>query len=141
MFPKNRINIFYRILCLICYILVLFFSNSNFTLLLLLFYYCIFALTEKSFRNIELIVITVLVLGICYLLNNYWPVRIMLIVDYVYYFIDTLYYVEEDEKLEISKKEYVRFGNSKKKKKGSNNITAIYVTVHLVLLFLAIMVG
>ena len=62
-----------------------------------------------------------------------------MLIDYVVYFLDTTYYIEEKEIVKISKKDYVRFAN--KKKKGSNNISAIYITIHLVLLVIAIVVG
>lgn len=137
MFPKNRVNIFYRVLCLISFIAVIVFINSIKTLQILFLVYCFFALSEKSFRNIEMIIISIVVFLICYLLNNYIAMKIMLSLDYIIYFLDTSYYVEEE--ITISEKEYIRF--KKKKKKGSNNILAVYLTVHLVVLFLAILVG
>jgi hypothetical protein len=60
-----------------------------------------------------------------------------LIIDYSFYFLDTSYYRQEDEVVDT--KNYLRF--KKNKKKGSNNITAVYLTVHLGLLFVAIVVG
>lgn len=140
MFPKNRINIIYRLLCLISYIVVVYVADSLRTLLVLFLAYCFLALCEKSFRNIEFIIITILALGICYLLKNYILFKIILIIIYSFYFLDTSYYIEEKE-IRISEKDYIRFKNKKNKKKGSSNITAFYLTLHLVILFLAIMVG
>ncbi len=142
MFPKNRISLFYRLLCLISFLLVIIFTNNQISLIFILLMYCCFGLMEKSFRNIEFIIITILILGICYLLNNYWLYKIVLLIDYSYYFLDTSYYNIDDDETIIDKKEYVRFAKVKKKsKKGSNNISAIYVTLHLGLLFMAIVVG
>ena len=137
MFPKNKINIIYRFLCLISYLAVILVTNSNITLFILLFMYFFLGLSEKSFRNIEFIVITLILLLVCYLLKNYWLFRIMLVIDYSFYFLDTPYYGEDEV---VSKNDYVRFVKVKKKK-GSNNITAVFVTLHLVILLLAIVVG
>lgn len=138
MFPKKRINLLYRLLCLVSFIVVIILINSIKTLLILFLAFAIFALSEKSFRNIELIVISIVILGICYLLNNYIAFKIMMILDYSIYFIDTSYYEVSENKL--SDKEYIRFTKNKKKK-GSSNVLALYLTVHLVVLFLAILVG
>ncbi len=138
MFPKSRINMIYRLLCLISFAITIYVVDSIKTLMILFFAYCMFALCEKSFRNIELIVISIVILGICYLLDGYALFKVMLMIDYAFYYLDTNYESETVEK--PSKKEYLRFVN-KKKKKGSNNIIAIYLTVHLVILFLAIWVG
>ncbi len=140
MFPKNRINIIFRLLCLISYAIVILTINSVKTLIILSIVYCFFALGEKSFRNIELIILSIVLLWISHLLNNYLLFRIILAIDYIFYYLDAGYYVREEEKIVVSEKDYIRFKNTNKKK-GSNNIVAIYLTVHLALLFLAIMVG
>ena len=144
MFPKNKINIIFRLLCLISYIIVIFVTNSARTLVIIGVIYALFALGEMSFRNIELIVISIVLLWISHLLDNYILFRIILLIDYCFYFLDTTYYYVEEKpiKKEFNEKNYIRFKNTReKKKKGSSNINAIYLTVHLVLLFLAIMVG
>ena len=142
MFPKNKIDLFYRLLCLFSYIGVIFLIKSIAPIMILFVIYCVLALTERSFRNIELLVISLIILFICYLFDNYWVFRIMLSIDYIFYFLDTSYYIDEDvEEIKLSEKDYVRFKKVDKKKKGSNNITALYLTVHLGLLFLAIMVS
>lgn len=139
MFPKNKIDIIYRLLCLISYITALFIVNSHITLIILGVIYAFFALCEKSFRNIEFIVITIIIFFICRLMDNYLLYKLMMIFDYCYYYLDTGYYIFNEEKIVVSKKEYIRF--SKNKKKGSNNLLAVYLTVHLGLLVIAIMVG
>ena len=141
MFPKNKINIVFRLLCLISYITVILTVNSISTLMIITVAFCFFALGEKSFRNIVLIIMTIIILWLSYLLNSYLLFRIMLLIDYSCYFLDTSYYFVENEKVVLSENDYIRFNNKKKKKKGSSNIAAIYLTVHLVILFLAIMVG
>ena len=140
MFPKNKINIIYRFLCLLCYLVTIFVINNNITMFILLLIYLVFALSEQSFRNIEFIIITLVILGICYLLNNYLLFKFILAFDYCFYFLDTTYYVTLKEEVKITKNDYVRFVKVKKKK-GLNNITAVYLTIHLVLLLLAIVVG
>ena len=63
----------------------------------------------------------------------------MLIVDYIVYFLD---YKTVKESIKITEKEYIRFSKVKKKnKKGSSNSIAVYITLHLVILFITIMVG
>lgn len=138
MFPKNKVNLIYRLLCLICFIVVIIMINSLKSLIVLFIAYSILALLERSFRNIELIIISLLLLGLSYLLGYYWIFKVILLIDYAFYFIDSSYYEEEDEL--IDKEDYIRFKKSNKKK-GSNNITAIYLTIHLVILFVAILVG
>ena len=138
MFPKNKICLLYRLLCLVCYIGVILLVDSITSLIVLFIFYSILAISEKSFRNIEFIIISMIILLICYLLNNYWLFKIMLIFEYCFYFLDTSYYVI-DEVISVDEKDYIRFKNNKKK--GSNNLLAVYLTVHLVLLFVAIVVG
>ena len=48
--------------------------------------------------------------------------------------------IKSELEIKISEKEYIRF-SKKRKKKGSNNVLAVYLTVHFVILFLAILVG
>ena len=140
MFPRNKINIIYRLLCLISYIVVIYMINSFNTLLILLFAYIFYALCERSFTHIELIVFTIVILGLCCIFDNFIGLKIMLSIDYVYYFLSFTY---DDYGYEpISNEEYMRFAKRKKKrKKGSSNMVAVYLTIHLVILFLAIMVG
>ena len=139
MFPKNKINIIYRLLCILCYIGVILFINSTTTLIILFIFYIVLALSERSFRNIEFIIVSIIVLLLCYLLSNYWLFKIMLIIEYSFYYLDTAYYIETKEV--INENDYIRFKNNKKKKKGLNNIIAVYLTVHLVILFVAIVAG
>ncbi len=137
MFPKNKVNLIYRLLCLISYLIVIAFVNSLVTTIILLVFFTILGICEKSFRDIEFIIISLAIWGLCYLFNNYILLKIILIIDYSFYFLDTSYYRQEDEVVDT--KNYLRF--KKNKKKGSNNITAVYLTVHLGLLFVAIVVG
>ena len=141
MFPKNKINIVYRILCLICYSLVILLINNNASLIVLLILYCILALLEKSFRNIELIIISIILLWVSYLLKNYVLFRIILLIDYSFYFIDASYYIAEERSI-VKENDYIRFKKvNKKNKKGLNNMLAMYLTVHLVVLLLVIVIG
>lgn len=139
MFNKKNISIIYRILCLVCYVVVILLVNSLNTLIALSLVYCFLGLWENKFRNIELIVITLFLLGIGYLFNFYILFKLMLIIDYIVYFLD---YKTVKESIKITEKEYIRFSKIKKKnKKGSSNSIAVYITLHLVILFITIMVG
>ena len=135
MFPKNKVYMVYRFLCLVSYITVIILINSMKTLLILLAAYLVFSLLERNNKNIELFIVTLIILGICFLLNNYIAFKVALVIDYIFYFLDVSYH----EEIVVSNKEYIRF-TKKKKKKGSNNISAVYLTFHLVILFLAILV-
>ena len=97
--------------------------------------FIVFALNERSFRNIELIIIIGLTLWISTLIDSNIFFKILLLIDYALYFLDASYYNIEEEAT-ISENDYIRFKNNKKKKKGSNNILALYLTLHLVILFL-----
>ena len=140
MFPKNKIDIFYRVICLLSYIIAIFIVNSLTSIIILGVIYAVFALCEKSFRNIELIILSIIIYAICYLLNNYLLFKIMLAINYCIYYLDTGYY-EVDEKVVVSKKDYIRFSYCKKKKGSTDNLLAVYLTVHLGLLVIAILVG
>jgi len=141
MFPKNKINIVYRLLCLFSFIMVILLTKSSISLIVLFIIYCVLTIPEKNFRNIEFMAITLLLLLFCYWINNYLLLRIMLIVDYVLYSLDSSYYVSEKEEILFNQKEYIRFAKNNQNKKGTNNLSAIYITVHLVLLVIAIVVG
>ena len=142
MFPKNKINIIYRLLCLISYLIVIIIINNTRTIVILMTAFIFLGLCEMSFRNIELIVITLVLWWLSHLLNYTLLLKIILIIDYLFYYLDTKYYLVEKEEKKMNEKDYIRFKyNKKNKKKGSNNITALYLTVHMTILFLAIMVG
>lgn len=138
MFKKENINIIYRILCLVCYTVVIFLVNSINTLIALTLFYILLGLLDNNFRSIEFIVITLFLLGIGYLFNYYLLFRIMLVIDYFIYFFN---YIPVKNIKKLSKKEYIRFSKLNKNKKGSSNTIAIYLTIHLIVLFIAIMVG
>lgn len=138
MFKKENINIIYRILCLVCYTVVIFLVNSINTLIALTLFYILLGLLDNNFRSIEFIVITLFLLGIGYLFNYYLLFRIMLVIDYFIYFLN---YIPVKNIKKLSKKEYIRFSKLNKNKKGSSNTIAIYLTIHLIVLFIAIMVG
>lgn len=138
MFKKENINIIYRILCLVCYTIVIFLVNSINTLIALTLFYILLGVLDNNFRSIEFIVITLFLLGIGYLFNYYLLFKIMLAIDYFIYFLN---YIPVKNIKKLSKKEYIRFSKLNKSKKGSRNAIAIYLTIHLVVLFIAIMVG
>lgn len=138
MFPKNKISLLYRLLCLVCYVGVILVVNNIRTLVVLYVAFIVFALNERSFRNIELIIITGLTIWISTLIDSNIFFKILLLIDYALYFLDASYYNIEEEAT-ISENDYIRFKNNKKK--GSNNILALYLTIHLIILFVAIMVG
>lgn len=138
MFNKKNVSIIYRVLCLICYVIVILLVDSVTTLMALTLVYCFLGLYDNDFRNIELIVITLFLLGIGYLFNYYLIFKIMLIIDYVIYFLN---YIPVKSIKKLSKKEYIRFSKLNKSEKGYSNTIAVYLTVHLIVLFITILVG
>ena len=144
MFPKSKINLFYRILCMLAYIGVIIFINSFITLLVLTISFFILTISEKKVENLFLYVITIIIFVICLTVKNYLYLRIIVCFDYIFYFLSAIDYSEEYIEEDIVRDQnYIRFKTIKKiKKKESNNmLCTAFVLMHMILLLLAIVVG
>ena len=143
MFPRGKVDLLYRILCMLAYVSVIIFINSNTTLFIVILAFFLFTITERRFENYFLYGITALAFIISFTLGNYILLRIAVVIDYIYYFlsVETL----DDEIMEVKRDQYyVRFDTKRKeriKKQDNNVLCTLFVTVHLVLLLLTVLVG
>ena len=143
MFPRGKVDLLYRILCMLAYVSVIVFINSNTTLFIVILAFFLFTIIERRFENYFLYGITILAFIISLTLDNYILLRIAVVIDYIYYFlsVETL----DDEIMEVKRDQYyVRFDTKRKeriKKQDNNILCTLFVTVHLVLLLLAVLVG
>ena len=168
MFKKKEIDLIYRIICLFVFIIVVTYVRSIITLSILALFFVFLTRDDVRILAIILYFVTAISFMACFNSVDYTLFRIALIMDTAYYFliIPTLDDVVKmvlglkdepnEEKIEdkVEKVQnklntdsyYIRFSNDKKiekinKKKKSEAISAIYVTAHLLLLFIAIVVG
>ncbi len=144
MFPKSKVNVFYRVLCMLAYMGVVLFIDSKITLIILMIGFFIYTINEKKVENIYLYVATIVSFVMCLTIGYYFLLRIMVFFDYMYYFLSAPSYDDLllEEEIDTDQK-YIRFKEIKKKKKKEDNnmLCTIFVTVHMVVLLLAIVVG
>ena len=149
MFPRNKVDFLYRMLCLIAFLLVIIFIYSSTTVTIIALAFYVLTIFEKRFENIFLYIVTGIVFILCLTMGSYILLRIITVIDYLHYFLntDTLDDFDdlEDISYEVKRDEhYIRFENKKIKKierKDNNRLCTIFVVVHMVLLLLAIVVG
>ena len=146
MLQNNRIHILCRIICLITFVLVILHVNSFITLSLLTIAFYLF--TRNDINKVLSIwhIITIIVFIVSYLTSSYWILKIVLIIDLGYYFLNnTIFDNDVIKKTNIVfDKYFIRFKNINKKGRNeidSNLLYTIYLTVHLFILFISIMVG
>lgn len=165
MFKKKEIDFIYRLICLLTFITVIVYVKSIVTLSILALFFVF--LTRDDVRILALILyfVTAITFMACFSSIDFTLFRIALVFDTIYYFliippidevVDKILGIEkkiDKEKLEEKTEEvqsklntdnyYIRFSNKKKiaKKKKNADICTIYITAHLLLLFIAIMVG
>ena len=140
MFPRNKVNLLYRLLCLIAFLMVIIFIKSNITLIIIAVSFYILTITERRIENIFLYAVTIVVFIMCLVINNYFLLRIVTIIDFLHYFLnnDTLDdEIEEDIKRD---EHYIRFEKKERKVVDNNRLCTIFVLVHMVLLLIAIVV-
>ena len=146
MFQNSRINIILRIVCLLTFIMVIIFSNSFITLSLLTVYFYLFTRNDHLPFVILWRIITIIVFLICCFTNNLYLLKIVLCLGLAYYFLINPYGNIDDEieeKVELDKY-IIRFKKIKiirKEAINRNMIHTIYITVHLFILFITIVVG
>ena len=141
MFPRNKVDLIYRLLCLLAFIFVIVFINSLVTLFIIALVFLVFSITEKRFENYFLYILTLVLFLICMSINNYFLLRVILIIDYVHYYLNVSVLDDDifDNELERNQK-YIRFKEEKKERKDNNLLCTIFVTVHIIVLLLAIVV-
>ncbi len=141
MFQNNRINIICRVVCLLTFIIVILFAHSFITLSLITLFFYLFTRND----DIKLIhLITIILFLISYFTNNSFILKMILVIDMMCYFLIKPY----EEKIMYNNinclnKYSIRFFgvNNRKDIVDNNWFHTIYVTIHLLILFITIMVG
>ncbi len=157
----SKINIIYRLICLFTFLFVIIFVNNISTVFILFIIIFLLNIRSNDYKSSILLLLTFLIFIICYYFKKYDIFRIMVIVNYSYYFIN---YEKEDkeyknikkgekiDKIEESKEERKEILNVKKQEnkliRFGNNInyynsdhTIFYIFIHLFLLFISIVIG
>ena len=140
MFPRSKVNLLYRLLCLLAFLIVIIFINDYITLLILTIAFYVLTFLERDIRIIFLQIITIILFIFCLSMNSYLLLQIILIINYIYYFLGVNYGCISDEIIERNLR-YIRFENNNKRKEDNNMLCTIFVTVHIMILLLSIMVG
>ncbi len=166
MFKKEKIDFTYRLVCLITFCFVILFSNNILTLAFLSFFFFLSTKNENNFLYTIFFFLTFVFLTFDYLGNfNFILSKFVIILSYLYYFLiipsfsskvkrnvdnylNKKFHIDEqiDETKDddvVDDYDYIRFSKNRKKKviKKSDLPTTIYVTYHLVILFLTIVLG
>ena len=143
MFPREKIDYLYRLLCLLAFLIVVLFINSSTTVIIITIAFYILTIFEKRFENIFLYIVTGIIFIICLTMYNYLLLRIITCIDYIHYFLNNerLDDFIDDEEIVKRNEKYIRFEKKKGKKVNNNELCTVFVIVHLVLLLLAIVVG
>ena len=148
MLQNRKVHILCRIICLITFVLVTVHVNSFITLSLLTIAFYLFTRNDNDKVLLLWYVITIIVFLISYLTSSYWILKIVLIIDLGYYFLnkpsqlfDNFVVVKNNI---VFNKYFIRFKEVNKKRKDeidSNLICTIYLVVHMFILLVSIMVG
>ena len=146
MFERGKIDLLYRLLCLLAFLIVIIFINSYVTVIIITISFFALTITERRVENIFLYVMTLIVFILCLVMKNYFLLRIVSCVDYIHYFINNEVFDEDEFKEEkgIIKRDthYIRFKKNEERNVVSNNsLCTLFVVVHMVLLLIAIVVG
>ena len=140
-----KIRMIYRIICLLAYVIVIFFIKSDITLVFLGIFFLTISFINRNSINKIFYLLSILFLLISFLNKDSIGFKVFLIIDYIYYFINYDYhYLYKIDKIEserevdykIDEETYYRFGSNKKILRET-----WYVTIHLTILLLSIMVG
>lgn len=145
MFQNNRISIILRIVCLVTFIIVILFNKSIITLSLLTIFFYSFTRNENDSLLFWWNIITIISFIISYITGHLYLLKIVLTIGLSYYFlvINHQDIEESNKKVFVIDKYFYRFKNNTLRKDviDINLINAIYITVHLFILFVTIMVG
>lgn len=146
---NHNVDIIYRLICFVVFSVVLLSLKNLTSFLVLLFFLFINSFSEKNNTFPLLYLLCIIMFIISFYLDKFIFIRIILIISYLYYFINvTKLNIIFKTKGQIEKKEnendYVRFKNSKEEDINTIEInlnTTIYVTIHFLFLFISILVG
>ena len=148
MFQNSVINVILRIVCLLTFVIVIFFTKSFITISLLTIVFYLFTRNDRFPLMLWWHIVTIVTFLFCYFTNNFILLKIVLIGGLAFYFIvnpygDSFSIIKKVKKVTLNKY-FIRFKKIDIERKdviNRNLINAIYVTVHLFILFITIMVG
>ena len=107
-----------------------------------------YKVNEKNYLVTLWHIITIIIFLVCYLTDNYIILKIVLIIDLGYYFLNNPTILPDNvstiKESIVFNKYFIRFKDFNKKGKeviNNNLLCVVYVTVHLFILFMAIVVG
>ena len=142
MFPRNRVDVLYRLLCLIVFIITILFIDSSLTVIIISISFYLLTISERRIENIFLYVITIVAFIMCLVLDHYLLLRLVTVIDFIHYYLNVDTVISEDESLEITRDEhYIRFKKEERKIDNNNKLCTIFVLVHMIILLVAIVVG
>lgn len=156
MFEKEKIDLIYRVICLLTFMFVTLLVKNIITLAILILFFYFSIKKENDLVYFFLSILTFLSFAVGYVADNYTLLKLMLMIDYIYYFlsipsvnalINSMLSRKKEKSTdlenEMSEEELFRFKNikNKKKKRELNLSGTIYLTFHLGILFLSIVVG
>lgn len=145
MYEKNNVKFIYRIICLVTFIVALLSLNNYVTSIMLLIIFFIIIHRFSNYFFSFLAIISFVLFIISFILNNYSLLNFLVIIDYSYYFlsISNSYEMDiDDEEIDLTDDELIRFREERKDvRKGLDIVNTKYLTFHLGILFLTIVVG
>ena len=170
---EKEIDIYYRYVCLLPFLVVIILSNNIITYILLGIMLFIGNMKKDNILFLIMIIITF----ICFFINNLLLIKIVLMIDFLLYFIidnkkqidnnfDSLYYKNKEKISNILKKgeiddkimnevyiktkndikmkqetSLLRFKKNKYYNQKDNLNNILYVSFHLIILFMSILIG
>ncbi len=141
MLKNNIISLWERILCLITFGIVVLLSDNIVSLLILFLFLLINIIKSRDINYIVLCFIIFIIGLFCYFINNYWLWKFSIIYAYGIYFMKINILRKKRKVIDknYSEYDYLRFRRDKNYISSYERI--IYVTMHLGILFLSIVVG
>ena len=146
MLQNKEINAFYRIICLIVFIVVILKINNFIALALLAIAFYLFTRNEDNSLVSLWHIITIVIFLISYFNSNYLILKIVLIIDLCYYFLSipsSDIIITKKKRITLDKY-FLRFARNNNKRKdivNNNLLCTMYVCAHLFILFIIIVVA
>ena len=153
MFNKE-ISLFYRFICLVLYLLVIIFIGHVNTLLILLIFFIVATRKFDNYLYILLYLLSLIAIVLHFTINIDLLLIIVLILCYIVYFFNTtnlnqIINIKKEknkgrkDETDFNEYNYTHFKEDEKTLKREKNSDGLvyYMTFHLVILFLSVLVG
>ena len=88
MFKKDQIDLIYRVICLVAFIMVILFDNSLITLIGLEFVFFLLTYKEEKAFYVALYLFSFIFSCLGYVAANYGLIKFILIIDYIVYYLN-----------------------------------------------------